>query len=184
MTRRRKDIQKQQIQAPSSETVESPPILEKTDPTDELRRRTAEITGGKNAPMTEYRESPSTEEMRRLFHKLQVHQIELDMQNEELRRAQAGRGGTGTAQPRTERAGQRVELPVWAVQDSGPGLDATEIDHVFEPFYTTKPEGLGMGLSISKSIIAAHGGRIWAVNNAEGGSTFYFTLPIYKGKAV
>ena len=72
---------------------------------------------------------------------------------------------------------------VVAVQDSGAGLDTTEIDRLFEPFYTTKPEGLGMGLSISKSIIAAHGGRIWAVNNPEGGATFYFALPIYKGNA-
>ena len=69
---------------------------------------------------------------------------------------------------------------VVAVQDSGAGLDTTELDRVFEPFYTTKPEGLGVGLSISKSIIAAHRGRIWAVNNTEGGATFYFTLPIYK----
>lgn len=73
---------------------------------------------------------------------------------------------------------------VVAVQDSGTGLDKTEIDRVFEPYYTTKTEGLGVGLSISKSIIAAHGGRIWAVNNPEGGATFYFTLPISKEKAV
>ncbi|HLA28746.1 MAG TPA: PAS domain-containing protein [Syntrophales bacterium] len=73
---------------------------------------------------------------------------------------------------------------VVAVQDSGAGLDSTEINRVFEPFYTTKPEGLGMGLSISRSIIAAHGGRIWAVNNPEGGATFYFALPIYKGNAL
>lgn len=73
---------------------------------------------------------------------------------------------------------------VVAVQDSGTGLDKIEIDRVFEPYYTTKIEGLGVGLSISKSIIAAHGGRIWAVNNHEGGATFYFTLPISKEKAV
>jgi len=67
-----------------------------------------------------------------------------------------------------------------AVQDSGTGLDKSVIEHVFEPYYTTKKEGLGMGLSISKSIIAAHGGRIWAANNPEGGATFSFTLPIAK----
>ncbi len=70
-----------------------------------------------------------------------------------------------------------------AVQDSGTGLDTNEINRVFEHFYTTKQEGLGMGLSISKSIIAAHGGRIWAVNKPDGGATFYFTLPTYQGKA-
>jgi len=70
-----------------------------------------------------------------------------------------------------------------AIQDSGTGLDTNEIDRVFDQFFTTKREGLGMGLSISKSIIAAHGGRIWAVNNHDCGATFLFTLPIYKKKA-
>ena len=71
---------------------------------------------------------------------------------------------------------------VVAVQDSGTGLNTNEIDRVFDPYYTTKREGLGIGLSISKSILAAHGGRIWAANNPEGGATFYFTLPIYGEK--
>ena len=70
-----------------------------------------------------------------------------------------------------------------AVQDSGTGLDKSGIEHVFEPYYTTKKEGLGMGLSISKSIITAHGGRIWAANNPDGGATFSFTLPIAKGSS-
>ncbi|MGH7790002.1 MAG: ATP-binding protein [Candidatus Binatia bacterium] len=63
-----------------------------------------------------------------------------------------------------------------AVCDSGAGIPAPPAD-VFEPFYSTKAEGLGMGLSISRSIIEAHGGRIWAARNAERGSTFRFTLP-------
>ena len=71
-----------------------------------------------------------------------------------------------------------------AIQDSGTGLNMNEFDRVFEPYYTTKREGLGIGLSISKSILAAHGGRIWAENNAECGATFYFTLPIYKEKVL
>ncbi len=71
-----------------------------------------------------------------------------------------------------------------AVQDSGMGLDKSAIERVFEPYYTTKREGLGMGLSVSKTIIAAHGGRIWAANNPEGGATFSFTLPIHKGKTL
>ena len=52
---------------------------------------------------------------------------------------------------------------------------------MFEAFYTTKVEGLGMGLTISRSIIEAHGGRLWAVANAGPGSTFSFTLPIDEG---
>ena len=64
-----------------------------------------------------------------------------------------------------------------AVRDSGPGLDAKSLDHLFEAFYTTKPEGLGMGLAISRSIIEAHGGRLWATANAPHGAVFQFTLP-------
>jgi C4-dicarboxylate-specific signal transduction histidine kinase len=64
-----------------------------------------------------------------------------------------------------------------AVQDSGPGLKAAMLERVFESFYTTKPTGLGMGLSICRSIIEAHGGRLWASANQRRGSTFQFTLP-------
>jgi PAS domain S-box-containing protein len=62
------------------------------------------------------------------------------------------------------------------VRDSGPGLDAATLEKVFESFYTTKPTGLGMGLSICRSIIEAHGGRLWASKNARRGATFQFTL--------
>jgi signal transduction histidine kinase len=65
-----------------------------------------------------------------------------------------------------------------AVSDTGQGLPAENIDRVFEHFFTTKSQGLGMGLSISRSIIEAHGGRIWAEHNPAGGATFRFTLPI------
>jgi two-component system sensor kinase FixL len=63
-----------------------------------------------------------------------------------------------------------------AVRDRGAGL-GDEIEQVFRPFYTTKPDGLGVGLSISRSIVEAHGGRLWAENNAERGATFSFTIP-------
>ena len=64
-----------------------------------------------------------------------------------------------------------------AVRDSGPGLDGG-LERLFEAFYTTKPSGLGMGLSICRSIIEAHGGRLWASANVPRGATFQFTLPI------
>jgi len=67
------------------------------------------------------------------------------------------------------------------VQDSGIGLDAQNMERLFEPFYTTKPEGMGMGLSISRSIIKAHGGRLWAKPNDGLGATFQFTLPTDDG---
>jgi len=67
------------------------------------------------------------------------------------------------------------------VKDFGTGIDEHHIDRLFEPFYTTKPEGLGMGLSISQTIIKAHGGTMEAWNNREGGATFAFTLPAHDG---
>jgi len=65
-----------------------------------------------------------------------------------------------------------------SVQDSGPGLDPESLDHVFDAFYTTKPHGLGMGLAISRSIVEAHGGRLWATANSSRGAVFQFKLPI------
>ena len=63
------------------------------------------------------------------------------------------------------------------VQDAGTGLKPDEMDQLFEAFYTTKPTGMGMGLAISRSIIEAHGGRLWAETNQGPGATFLFSLP-------
>src|SRR5882724_4564500 len=65
-----------------------------------------------------------------------------------------------------------------AVRDRGPGLRGDKLDKIFQPFYTTKRDGLGMGLSISRSIIEVHGGRLWAETNPDRGATFYFTVPV------
>jgi C4-dicarboxylate-specific signal transduction histidine kinase len=66
---------------------------------------------------------------------------------------------------------------VVAVRDSGPGIDQEHLDRVFEAFYTTRSGGLGMGLSICRSIVDAHGGRLWAEANEPRGAIFQFTLP-------
>ena len=65
-----------------------------------------------------------------------------------------------------------------SVSDNGPGIAADRLPHLFEPFSTSKPNGLGMGLAISRSIIEAHGGRLWANNEPAGGAKFTFTLPV------
>nr|WP_291706338.1 ATP-binding sensor histidine kinase [Bradyrhizobium sp.] len=70
------------------------------------------------------------------------------------------------------------------VTDSGPGLDAKTLEHVFDPYYTTKPEGMGMGLAICRSIIDAHNGRLWASANQPRGAVFQFTLPANPADAV
>ena len=70
-----------------------------------------------------------------------------------------------------------VEVQI-SVSDTGLGLPADKADHIFDAFFTTKPEGSGMGLAISRSIIESHGGRVWASANSGNGATFHFTLPI------
>ncbi len=64
------------------------------------------------------------------------------------------------------------------VADQGPGIPAGQLDQVFSPFFTTKPDGLGLGLNICRSIVEAHGGAIGVENRPGGGATFSFTLPI------
>jgi C4-dicarboxylate-specific signal transduction histidine kinase len=65
-----------------------------------------------------------------------------------------------------------------SVRDSGPGLDPETIDRMFDAFFSTRNQGMGLGLAISRSIIEAHGGRLWAVSNPDAGSTFWFSLPV------
>jgi signal transduction histidine kinase len=81
-----------------------------------------------------------------------------------------------------------IQLHVWAakgmaevaVRDTGAGVSAAATERMFEPFFTTKPHGLGMGLAISRSILEAHGGRVWVKRRADGarGTTIRFTLPL------
>ena len=74
----------------------------------------------------------------------------------------------------SERANSRVEV---SVSDVGPGIPQERLDEIFAPFHSTKESGMGMGLSISQSIIAAHDGEIWVTRNPGRGVTFHFTLP-------
>jgi signal transduction histidine kinase len=77
---------------------------------------------------------------------------------------------------RTEKnGGSSAEI---SISDSGPGIPQEKLNHVFDPFYTTKEQGVGMGLSIARTIIQAHQGRIWAENQAEGGAVFHLSLPL------
>jgi signal transduction histidine kinase len=72
---------------------------------------------------------------------------------------------------------------VVAAQDSSPGLARAPLDRIFDDFYTTRPGGLGIGLSICRSIIEAHGGRLWATTSVPQGAIFNFTLPAHPDSA-
>jgi C4-dicarboxylate-specific signal transduction histidine kinase len=83
-------------------------------------------------------------------------------------------------QPRVLRVRSQIDGPgnvLIAVEDSGPGLAPETMDRLFDAFYTTKPDGLGMGLSICRSIVDAHGGRLWASPRSPRGALFQFTVP-------
>lgn len=79
----------------------------------------------------------------------------------------------------TKAADDMIEV---SVSDSGPGFAGDALAHLFQPFFTTKETGMGVGLSISRTIIETHGGRMWAETNRSGGATFRFTLPIAHAK--
>jgi signal transduction histidine kinase len=78
----------------------------------------------------------------------------------------------------TRRPNQEVEI---RVSDTGPGLDTEVADRIFEPFVTTKTQGLGLGLSISSGIVAAHGGQLTVDSVSGEGATFSFKLPLAEG---
>jgi C4-dicarboxylate-specific signal transduction histidine kinase len=107
--------------------------------------------------------------------RIQLQQVMLNLI---LNAAEAMSGSSETARElliRTEQDG--ADSVLVAVEDSGPGLKPESMDRLFDAFYTTKPGGMGMGLSICRSIIEAHGGRVWATPNLPHGATFQFTLP-------
>ncbi len=76
----------------------------------------------------------------------------------------------------SSKPGQSEETII-AVEDSGPGIDPKDLNRIFDAFFTTKSQGMGMGLSICRSIVESHGGRLWASTRRPHGSTFYLTLP-------
>jgi signal transduction histidine kinase len=88
--------------------------------------------------------------------------------------AMQGKRGELTVASKTTEDGQLLI----SVSDRGIGLSINESERVFEAFFTTKPRGTGMGLSISRRIVASHGGHLWASPNTERGTTFQFTLPV------
>jgi two-component system sensor kinase FixL len=110
---------------------------------------------------------------------IQVQQVLLNL----IRNAISAMNGDGSNHHRLEigaidQFGNDVEI---YVSDNGPGVPADVTDRLFEPFFTTKTDGLGMGLSISRTIVTGHGGRIWLSSAPGHGASFHFTLPTVPG---
>jgi two-component system sensor kinase FixL len=108
--------------------------------------------------------------------RVQLQQVVLNLVLNGLEAMREPHAGARTLVIRTGRdAAGAVRV---TVQDSGPGIASKDLGHIFEPLYTTKREGLGMGLAIVHTIIGAHGGTVGAENNPDGGASFRFTLPV------
>ena len=90
---------------------------------------------------------------------------------------------TGRARELKIRSRREADAVLVAVEDSGVGIEPAHVDQLFNAFFTTKPSGMGMGLSICRSIIEAHGGKLWTSRNVGAGATFQFTLPAYQEHA-
>ena len=108
-----------------------------------------------------------------LGNRIEIQQVLINLMRNSLE-AMAGADRRGLSVTTTLRGSDLVEF---AVADSGPGIDPDVADRIFEPFVTTKRGGMGMGLSICRSIIESHGGRLEFEPNPEGGALFRFTLP-------
>jgi signal transduction histidine kinase len=107
--------------------------------------------------------------------RLQIQQVVLNLAVNAIQAMSANDSGRRELQIISESNGS--EGVCVGVRDTGPGLSAESIPHLFEPFYTTKPGGIGIGLAICQSIIEAHGGRLWATACEPHGALFQFTIP-------
>ena len=110
------------------------------------------------------------------MHEVSEDSRELSVSSRKSDGIYGGESGTNTVPVNALTESQSCFVLV-AVHDSGPGLDSTQVQRVFETYYTTKSQGMGMGLAISRSIIEAHGGRLRAKTNTPRGALFEFTLP-------
>jgi len=106
---------------------------------------------------------------------VQIHQVLVNLLRNAYEALENGRIGPRTVAIGAAASGRFVEI---SIADNGPGVRPEDAQRIFESFFTTKPDGLGMGLAISRSIVEAHGGRLWLDSSPAGGATVRFTLPL------
>jgi PAS domain S-box-containing protein len=161
-------------------------LLKKTAPQkspldiNEVIREVIALTAGELRRKSVYLKTDLAENLAPVFaDRVQLQQVVLNLI---INGVEAMGTVTGRSRDLLVRA-QRDELGgvTVSVQDSGDGIDPQNIERLFDAFYTTKAEGMGMGLSVSRSIIEAHGGRLWAASDGGHGATIQFTLPADEG---
>jgi signal transduction histidine kinase len=113
---------------------------------------------------------------------VQLQQVILNLVMNAIESIARSGAGQGTVALTARREGE--EMLRVDVRDSGTGIEPSAMTRIFEAFYTSKPEGMGMGLAIAHSIVEAHGGRLWVSLNADAGATFHFTLPLAMPQAL
>jgi signal transduction histidine kinase len=105
--------------------------------------------------------------------RVQVQQVLMNLMHNGIE-AMKETGGVLTVKSQLNQEGQ-IQI---SIQDSGPGLPMGKVDQIFDAFFTTKPQGSGMGLAICRSIVDSHGGHLWATSNEGRGAAFHFALPM------
>lgn len=154
--------------------VRQPEVLARPQSLDALVREAVDVAVAAHAgvpPTVRYDLDPACDEV--IADRFQVQQVVLNL----VRNALEAMGGT--ARRELTIAGRPGEpgFVAISVSDTGPGLPPGDAERIFEPFVTSKPDGMGLGLSISQRIVRAHGGRIWAESAIPGGAAFHFSLP-------
>jgi signal transduction histidine kinase len=115
---------------------------------------------------------PETDSLKVLANRVQLQQVFMNLMLNAVE-AMKGTGGELTIRSRSSPEGRLFV----SVSDTGIGLPPESTDRIFEPFHSTKPQGTGMGLTITRSIVESYGGRVWATANLGAGATFHFILP-------
>jgi two-component system sensor kinase FixL len=113
--------------------------------------------------------------------RIQLQQVVMNLLLNAIDAIEEGSPKNRTVQVEDDEGDSEVQV---TVRDHGLGIPRETLDRLFEPFNTSKPQGLGMGLSICRSIVNLHGGRLWAENNSDGGATFSFALPVHLAPAL
>jgi signal transduction histidine kinase len=115
------------------------------------------------------------DELRVKCDRIQIQQVIINLILNAMDAISAVPGTTRKIAVTTTRLGNFAEF---AVSDTGPGISPDELKMVFQPFFTTKPRGMGMGLSIARTVVEAHEGQIWAENKSGSGAVFHVRLPL------